>query len=43
MIDHRGQWYPQVEKDEGLQTFSQFSVPPPIGTAHVRTKRKVKR
>ena len=43
MIDHRGQWYPQVEKDEGLQTFSQFFVPPPIGTAQVRTKKKVKR
>jgi polyphosphate kinase len=43
MIDHRGQWYPLVEKDEVLQKFSPLSVPPPTGMAAVRTRNRVKR
>ncbi|ACL17262.1 polyphosphate kinase 1 [Methanosphaerula palustris] len=43
MIDHRGQWYPLIEKDEVLQTFSPLSVPPLTGTGSVRIKGKGKR
>ncbi|WP_440950185.1 polyphosphate kinase 1 [Methanosphaerula subterraneus] len=43
MIDHRGAWYPPMERDEVLQNFSPLSGPPPAGAGSVRTKRKGKR
>jgi len=43
MIDHRGAWYPPMERDEVLQNFSPLSMPPPTGAGSVRTKRKGKR